>query len=54
MMTHGAVVAREYGITAVVGIDNATKIIKDGAYIRVDGTRGYVQILEEPQPREAI
>lgn len=48
MMTHGAVVAREYGIPSVVGIDHATEIIKDGAYIRVDGTQGFVQILEEP------
>lgn len=46
-MTHGAVVAREYGIPAVVGIGGATKTIKDGAYIRVDGTQGYVQILRE-------
>ncbi|MDR6999620.1 phosphoenolpyruvate synthase [Neobacillus niacini] len=48
MMTHGAVVAREYGIPAVVGIDRATEIIKNGAYIKVDGTQGYVQILREP------
>lgn len=47
MMTHGAVVAREYGIPAVVGIDEVTKIIKDGQYIRVDGTQGYAQILED-------
>lgn len=47
MMTHGAVVAREYGIPSVVGIDNATKIIKDGDYIRVDGSRGHVQILKQ-------
>ncbi|MFN2745765.1 phosphoenolpyruvate synthase [Bacillus sp. z60-18] len=47
MMTHGSVVAREYGIPAVVGIDKATDIIKDGAYIRVDGTNGFVQILEK-------
>jgi len=46
LMTHGAVVAREYGIPAVVGIDKATEIIKDGAFIRVNGTEGYVQILE--------
>ena len=45
MMTHGSVVAREYGIPAVVGIDNVTKIIKDGDKIRVDGIKGYVQIL---------
>lgn len=47
-MTHGSVVAREYGIPAVVGIDNATKIIKDDSLIRVDGTEGFVEILSEP------
>lgn len=46
LMTHGAVVAREYGIPAVVGVDEATKKINDGQYIRVDGTQGYVQILD--------
>ncbi|SFG09495.1 pyruvate, water dikinase [Desulfotomaculum arcticum] len=46
LMTHGAVVAREYGIPAVVGVDNATRNIKDGQKIRVDGTRGFVEILE--------
>ncbi|WP_269851740.1 PEP-utilizing enzyme [Methanosarcina horonobensis] len=46
MMTHGSVIAREYGIPAVVGIENVTKILKDGQYVRVDGTRGFVQVLE--------
>ncbi|SHF02630.1 PEP-utilising enzyme, mobile domain [Seinonella peptonophila] len=46
MMTHGAVVAREYGIPAVVGIDQATTKIRDGQYIRVDGTNGFVEIIE--------
>lgn len=45
LMTHGAVIAREYGLPAVVGIENATKIIKDGQQIRVHGTEGYVEIL---------
>lgn len=45
MMTHGSVIAREYGIPAVVGIDKATEIIKDGSHIRVNGTEGYVEIL---------
>lgn len=45
LMTHGAVIAREYGLPAVVGVDNATKLIKDGDKIRVDGTEGYVEIL---------
>ena len=46
MMTHGAVVAREYGIPAVVSVENATTLIKDGQRIRVDGAKGYVEILE--------
>lgn len=46
MMTHGSVVAREYGIPAVVGIDKATEIIKDGDRIRVNGTEGFVEILK--------
>ncbi|CQR72622.1 Phosphoenolpyruvate synthase [Sporomusa ovata DSM 2662] len=44
-MTHGAVIAREYGLSAVVGVENATKLIKDGQQIRVNGTEGYVEIL---------
>ncbi|MBB6215333.1 pyruvate,water dikinase [Anaerosolibacter carboniphilus] len=46
MMTHGAIVAREYGLPAVVSVENATKLIKDGQKIRVNGTAGYVEILE--------
>ena len=46
MMTHGAVVAREYGIPAVVSVASALERIKTGQRIRVDGTRGFVQILE--------
>ncbi len=46
LMTHGAVVAREYGIPAVVGVDNATSKIKDGQIIRVDGTQGVITIIE--------
>jgi len=45
MMTHGAVIAREYGLPAVVGVENATRMIKDGQRIRVNGTEGYVEIL---------
>ncbi|HZY79906.1 MAG TPA: phosphoenolpyruvate synthase [Cyclobacteriaceae bacterium] len=45
LMTHGAVIAREYGLPAVVGIDNATKMIKDGDRIRVNGTEGYVEVI---------
>jgi len=45
LMTHGAVIAREYGLPAVVGVENATKLIKDGQRIRVHGTEGYIEIL---------
>jgi len=45
LMTHGAVIAREYGLPAIVGVENATKLIKDGQQIRVHGTEGYVEIL---------
>lgn len=44
LMTHGAVVAREYGIPAVVGVENATRIIKDGQRIVLDGTQGFVKV----------
>ncbi|WP_221393736.1 phosphoenolpyruvate synthase [Dyadobacter sp. NIV53] len=45
LMTHGAVIAREYGLPAVFGVENATTLIKDGQIIRVNGTDGFVEIL---------
>jgi len=45
LMTHGAVIAREYGLPAVVGVVDATRLIHDGQRIRVHGTDGYVEIL---------
>jgi phosphoenolpyruvate synthase/pyruvate phosphate dikinase len=48
MMTHGSVVAREYGIPAVVSVDGATTIIRTGQRILVDGTRGFVTIQDDP------
>ncbi|MCM3570160.1 phosphoenolpyruvate synthase [Neobacillus mesonae] len=45
LMTHGAVIAREYGLPAVVGVEDATKLIKDRQRIRVHGTEGYIEIL---------
>jgi len=44
-MTHGAVIAREYGLPAVVGVEHATRLIADGQMIRVHGTEGYVELL---------
>ncbi|MGW6209742.1 rifamycin-inactivating phosphotransferase [Streptomyces sp. NPDC055089] len=45
VMTHGAVIAREYGLPAVVGVEQATRLIRDGQRIRLHGTDGYVEIL---------
>jgi pyruvate,water dikinase len=45
LMTHGSVVAREYGIPAVVGVHQATTRLKTGQHIRVDGSRGTITIL---------
>lgn len=46
LFTHGSVVAREYGIPAVVGIKKATEFLKTGQRVRVDGTTGVVEVLE--------
>lgn len=46
IMTHGSIIAREYGLPAVVGVDEATKLIKTGQLIRVNGDLGCVEILE--------
>jgi rifampicin phosphotransferase len=45
LMTHGAVIAREYGLPAVVGVEHATRLIRDGQRIRIHGTDGYVELL---------
>ncbi|MGD0678541.1 MAG: rifamycin-inactivating phosphotransferase [Polyangiaceae bacterium] len=50
LMTHGAVIAREYGLPAVVGVQHATQLIRDGQRIRVHGTDGYVEILTWHRP----
>jgi pyruvate,water dikinase len=42
MLCHGAVVAREYGIPAVLGVRNATSVLKNGQKITVDGIKGVV------------
>ena len=47
LITHGAIIAREYGLPAVVSVENATKLIKDGQMIRVNGTEGYIEIIHE-------
>ena len=47
LMTHGAIIAREYGLPAVVSVRDASKLIKDGQLIRLNGTEGYIEILSE-------
>ena len=46
LMTHGSVVAREYGIPAVVSVLSATSLIQTGQRIRVHGAAGYIEILD--------
>lgn len=47
MMTHGAVVAREYGIPAVVGVDHVTQRLQTGQMVRLNGSSGVIELLEE-------
>ncbi len=44
-MNHGSVVAREYGIPAIVGVNDAVKILQNGQQVRVDGNRGMIEVL---------
>ncbi|KAL9183935.1 hypothetical protein ACHAXT_002021 [Thalassiosira profunda] len=47
LMTHGSVVAREYGIPAVVGLEKVTERLATGQRVRVDGSSGVVEILDD-------
>lgn len=49
-LQHGAVVAREYGVPCVSGLDDATNLLKDGQLVEVDGSAGIVRLLEENAP----
>ncbi|MEZ4473842.1 MAG: PEP-utilizing enzyme [bacterium] len=48
LMTHGAVIARELGLPAVVGVVGATRRIREGQRVRVDGGSGAVVVLPDP------
>lgn len=54
LTTHGAVVAREYGLPAVVGVEHATRLITDGQHIHLDGTNGYIQTRSPGPPSTPI
>ena len=44
MLSHGAIIAREFGIPAVVGVKDATRLIPHGATVLVDGSQGVVHV----------
>ena len=46
LMTHGSVVAREYGIPAVVGVHDATRRLETGQRVRIDGSSGAITLLD--------
>jgi pyruvate,water dikinase len=46
LMTHGSVVAREYGIPAVVALEQVTERLSTGQLVRVDGSSGTIEVLE--------
>jgi pyruvate,water dikinase len=46
MLSHGSIVAREYGIPAVVNVGPATQIIRTGQWLEVDADRGVVKVLD--------
>lgn len=46
-LSHGAIVAREYGIPAVMDIPHATQRLQEGQRVRMDGRRGIIEILDE-------
>ncbi len=53
MLSHGAIVAREFGIPAVVGVQGATEILKDGQLIEIDGYAGTVQLISTQKDNAA-
>jgi pyruvate,water dikinase len=46
LLSHAAVVAREYGLPAVMGVPDATRQLRDGQIVRVDGAAGVVTVME--------
>ncbi|WP_392534002.1 glycerol-3-phosphate acyltransferase [Nostoc sp. C117] len=49
-LSHGAIVAREYGIPAVMDVRGATWLLQDGQRVRIDGTRGIVELSNDLRP----
>jgi pyruvate,water dikinase len=53
LLSHGAVIAREYGLPAVLDVRGATEVIKTGEVVEVDGTHGTVTILSSESAKRA-
>lgn len=49
-LSHGAIIAREYGIPAIMDVHNATCILQDGQRVRMDGSRGIVELSTDLRP----
>lgn len=49
LLSHAAIVSRELGIPCIVGVENATQVLKDGDLVEVDADKGIVRILEKAQ-----
>jgi pyruvate,water dikinase len=49
-LSHGAIIAREYGIPAVMDVHNATWLLQDGQRVRIDGSKGIVEISNDLRP----
>ncbi len=49
-LSHGAILAREYGIPAIMDVRNATWVLQDGQKVRIDGSRGIVEISNDLRP----
>ncbi|MFM7323928.1 MAG: PEP-utilizing enzyme, partial [Nodosilinea sp.] len=47
-LSHGAIIAREYGIPAVMDVTDATQRLHDGQWVRLDGEQGWVEVLDRP------
>jgi phosphohistidine swiveling domain-containing protein len=47
LLSHAAVIGREYGIPAILNLNHATRLIKDGSRIKMNGKTGVVELLEE-------
>ena len=50
VLSHAAVIGREYGIPAVLNVPGATEALRSGQWIRIDGGRGRVTVLGETAP----